>query len=102
MSVAFTTAAVCRLGHTVSRDISEDAAPARCPRCGVQVFSHCLRCKEPVRGPEYELRQGPTPMSLVRIWGSGGYQPAPQCHGCGDRYPWAVKGGQHAPTRRRA
>ena len=49
-----TRAAICRLGHVVSRDIELDAPDRRCPKCGVTVFSECVTCSEPIEGPEYE------------------------------------------------
>lgn len=87
--MAFTTVAVCRLGHVVSRDAHEDPPPARCPLCGKRVMTTCRDCNEPIQGPEYTLRQGPTPGQLVHVWKSRGYKPPLTCHRCKSDHPWA-------------
>ena len=72
----FTFAAICRLGHVVSRDLEQEPAPGRCPRCGVTVYSACVTCEARIVGPEYELVQGSfEPLSLVRLWEGEEYEP---------------------------
>ena len=83
-----THAAICRLGDIVSRDNTQDPAPARCPRCGVAVFTECVRCTAPVRGPEYEVTQGYLPMTLIRRY-EGDYEPPRHCYRCRAAHPWA-------------
>ena len=87
--MTFATAAVCRLGHVVSRDAREDPPPAQCRLCGKHVMTTCHDCDEPIRGPEYKLEQGPTPGQLVRVWKPGGYKPPLTCHRCEKDHPWA-------------
>ena len=84
----FTFAAICRLGHVVSRDIEDDPPPRRCPRCGVDVYTNCITCNTPIQGPEYELAQGGEPMQLRRVWLGDGYEPPPVCHRCRIAHPW--------------
>ena len=86
--VPHTHAAICRLGDVVSRDIQEDSAPARCPRCGVAVFTDCVRCSAPVRGPKYEITQGYRPMTLIRRY-EDDYKPPRRCYRCRTSHPWA-------------
>jgi hypothetical protein len=83
-----TQAAICRLGEVVSRDVEQDPAPARCPRCGVTAFSRCVNCDAPVRGPEYELVQGYEPLTLYRRY-EGDYEPPTTCYRCRASHPWA-------------
>ena len=83
-----THATICRLGDVVSRDIQQDPAPARCPRCGVAVFTDCVSCNAPVRGPEYELTQGSEPMTLFRRY-EGDFEPPRRCYRCRTSHPWA-------------
>ena len=84
----FTHAAICRLGDIVSRDVRQEPAPPRCPRCGVAVFTNCVSCDAPVRGPEYELVQGMEPMTLFRRY-RGDYVPPLRCTRCRSAHPWA-------------
>ena len=86
--VPHTHAAICPLGDVVSRDIQEDSAPARCPRCGVAVFTDCVRCSAPVRGPKYEITQGYRPMTLIRRC-EDDYKPPRRCYRCRTSHPWA-------------
>ena len=86
----FTFAAICRLGHVVSRDLEQEPAPGRCPRCGVAVYSACVTCEAKSVGPEYELVQGSIePLSLVRLWEGEEYEPPKVCHRCRIAHPWA-------------
>jgi len=82
-----TRAAICRLGHLASRDVEEEQIERRCRSCGVEVFSRCVSCNAPVRGPEFTLRQGPPP-SLVRVY-IGGYRLPERCDRCDRAHPWA-------------
>ena len=83
-----TYAAICRLGHVVSRDIERDPAPRRCPRCGVVVFDRCIGCNRRIPGPDYELRQGFEVGRLVRLWDADEYTPPAVCTHCRVAHPW--------------
>lgn len=83
-----TKAAICRLGDVVARDVDQSPPPPRCPWCGVPVFSKCVNCSAPVRGPEYELVQGLQPMTLYRRY-TGEFVPPARCYRCRTSHPWA-------------
>lgn len=82
-----TRAAICRLGHIVSRDVEEERVERRCPDCGVEVLSRCVDCNTPVLGPEFTLRQGPPP-TLLRVY-IGAYRVPESCGRCQRPHPWA-------------
>ena len=83
-----THAAICRLGDVVSRDVEQDAPPARCPRCGVTVYRRCVGCSTPIPGPSYALVQGAAPLTLVRRY-EVEYEPPERCERCRVPHPWA-------------
>jgi len=89
-------AAICRLGHLVSRDADEEPPGRRCPRCGVEVLSRCVSCGAAAEGPEFTLRQGPPP-TLVRVYASD-YEAPERCERCHKPHPWAQLGSQKRPT----
>ncbi len=91
-----TRAAICRLGHVVSRDVEEARVDRRCPECGVEVLSRCISCNSDIRGPEFTLRQGPPP-TLFRVY-IGGYSIPARCERCQRPHPWA----RFASSRTRA
>ncbi len=81
-------AAICRIGHVVSRDAEADPPPRRCPACGVNVFTECLDCGEPFRGPAFSLVPDANGLPR-RAFAVGGYVPPWTCHKCGEPHPWA-------------
>ncbi len=78
-------AAVCRRGHTQTRDMTYGEFGQRCSKCGAEVLVQCPACGKRIRGRYY--------VEGV-IGGEPDYTPPDFCDHCGAAYPWLGRQGR--------
>lgn len=74
----YRNATICRNGHVLSASKANESK--YCPMCGCETYSHCPKCKAPIRGL-YDVEG-------VAVIGNREYKKPYYCISCSEPFPW--------------